>query len=671
MADNKVQQIIEILTRGAKKSEKEVKGVSNGLKNLAKQAAVAAGAYFGGKMLLDGIQQSVKLFAQQELAEQKLRFAAGASTDQLIKQAKALQSTTKFGDEAVIAQQAYVKSLGVSTKQTEEIIAASVDLASAMGISLESAVMNTTKTLSGMQGELGEKLPAAFKELTAEQLKAGEGIKFIAEQFKGTAEVEAQTFSGSMQQITNKLGDAQEALGKVFGPMMLKVAGFIERAATAAADFMTNITQTDLENTIDDLKELGVEGNAVLMLENVKLTDAVKKVNAELKHTKTRYNDVESVQKKIKELSDTSNEEKKMASFLDDKSKKYVRLLSYETALDDFQAGRIKMENGLIDVINLRSGKVKKMTEIELQSMVNLTQTTFDNLKLQEGSLNSITKESQVSLEKNANEIKHLSEVLKLLKERDRINSQIANNKKIINDEGRTEIDIQNELLGITSAPPIPFTEDEDAEFFGDDERTAFENYSEAMFNKMVVDEQARQSEEENLRLRNQFIATYPEEAGQLGMLSETKQKMEKVEEKLFQKSKAKKISETIQNTFKSANALFGEYTKTYAPPLGQILGAAAYVATIAKGKKDVEQIKKAQYGADFVTSGPEMLMVGEGSGPERVQVTPLVDPNIDGPQGQGATINISGNVMSDDFVENTLIEKIREATRMGENLGI
>ena len=27
MADNKVQQIIEILTRGAKKSEKEVKGV--------------------------------------------------------------------------------------------------------------------------------------------------------------------------------------------------------------------------------------------------------------------------------------------------------------------------------------------------------------------------------------------------------------------------------------------------------------------------------------------------------------------------------------------------------------------------------------------------------------------------------------------------------------------
>ena len=101
MADNKVQQIIEILTRGAKKSEKEVKGVSNGLKNLAKQAAVAAGAYFGARALLGGIKASIDLFAQQELAEKKLRFAAGASTDQLIKQAKALQSVTIFGDEAI------------------------------------------------------------------------------------------------------------------------------------------------------------------------------------------------------------------------------------------------------------------------------------------------------------------------------------------------------------------------------------------------------------------------------------------------------------------------------------------------------------------------------------------------------------------------------------------
>lgn len=81
--------------------------------------------------------------------------------------------------------------------------------------------------------------------------------------------------------------------------------------------------------------------------------------------------------------------------------------------------------------------------------------------------------------------------------------------------------------------------------------------------------------------------------------------------------------------------------------------------------------IKKAQYGADFITSGPQMMMVGEGSGPERVQVTPLTDPNIDGPQGQGITLNISGNVLHESFVEDNVIPQIREGLRLGENIGI
>ena len=63
--------------------------------------------------------------------------------------------------------------------------------------------------------------------------------------------------------------------------------------------------------------------------------------------------------------------------------------------------------------------------------------------------------------------------------------------------------------------------------------------------------------------------------------------------------------------------------------------------------------------------------MVGEGSGPEHVQVTPLTDPNIDGPQGQGMTLNISGNVMHESFIEDDVIPKIREGLRLGEEMGV
>ena len=188
---------------------------------------------------LSGVQKSIDLFAKQELAEKKLRFAAGASTSELIKQAQALQQTTRFGDEALIAQQAYVKSLGISTEQTKEIIAASVDLAAAMGISLESAVMNTTKTLSGMQGELGEKLPAAFKKLTAEQLKAGDGIVFIREQFRGTAEEETQTLTGSLDQMSNAVGDAGEALGETLAPLIISSANAVKFLAESFQSLFT------------------------------------------------------------------------------------------------------------------------------------------------------------------------------------------------------------------------------------------------------------------------------------------------------------------------------------------------------------------------------------------------------------------------------------------------
>ena len=189
MADN--THIIEVKTKGAKKSEKEVKGVNAALGNMAKQAGLAAAAYFGSQALLGAIRSSIDLFAQQEAAEKKLSFAAGAMTESLKQQAVALQQQSRVGDEVIIAQQSYLASLGLTEQQIKDTIEASVDLAAATGMTLESAVMNTAKTLSGLAGEVGEKLGPAFRELTPEALKAGAGIQFIKEQFAGVAQADA------------------------------------------------------------------------------------------------------------------------------------------------------------------------------------------------------------------------------------------------------------------------------------------------------------------------------------------------------------------------------------------------------------------------------------------------------------------------------------------------
>ena len=96
-------------------------------------------------------------------------------------------------------------------------------------------------------------------------------------------------------------------------------------------------------------------------------------------------------------------------------------------------------------------------------------------------------------------------------------------------------------------------------------------------------------------------------------------------------------------------------------------------IAVGVMGATQIATIEMARYatGGDFVTSGPQLMMVGDNpSGQERVQVTPLGgDPNIEGPQGtSNITINVSAPLV-DDTVVDTLIPAINKAVSRGEIL--
>ena len=71
-----------------------------------------------------------------------------------------------------------------------------------------------------------------------------------------------------------------------------------------------------------------------------------------------------------------------------------------------------------------------------------------------------------------------------------------------------------------------------------------------------------------------------------------------------------------------------------------------------------------AEYGMNEVVDGATPIIAGE-AGAELVQITPLEGPNVDGPQGQGQIV-ITGNVLSKDFVEDELVEQLKESIRQG-----
>ena len=137
--------LINVTTKGAKTASSSIKRLSGSLMSLSKVAMVGA---TGGAIALGvAMKKATSAAAEQELQEKKLTQALGKNADALIKQAGALQQSSRFGDEAIIQQQAYLASIGMSEQQIREMIPVTMDLAAATGMSLESAVKNTAKTL--------------------------------------------------------------------------------------------------------------------------------------------------------------------------------------------------------------------------------------------------------------------------------------------------------------------------------------------------------------------------------------------------------------------------------------------------------------------------------------------------------------------------------------------
>ena len=202
--------------------------------------------------MIAGFSGVVEAAARQEQAEKALQVALGRTSQSLLNQASALQKVTTAGDEAIIEQQAFLASLKFTEDQIKTIIPVALDLSAATGISLESAVRNTSKTFSGLAGELGELVPQ-LRDLTQEEMKAGKAVEVLGELFEGQASKQAETLSGSLEQMSNSIGDAAEALGSLLSPIVITTANAMKTLAEGVS------------NVIERFKGFGKEIDAQLM----------------------------------------------------------------------------------------------------------------------------------------------------------------------------------------------------------------------------------------------------------------------------------------------------------------------------------------------------------------------------------------------------------------------
>ena len=175
----------------------------------------------GIKNAVSAISECSDAYEKQANAETLLRTAVKnnpylneQSVLQLKEYASHLQSISTVGDEELLPFMAQLAAAGRTQTEIQDIMNAALDVSASGAMSFESAVKNLNKTFSGLSGELGESVPQ-IKQLTKEQLKNGEAVKILAEQYSGMAKSTAGS-TGGWKQFKNTLGDLQEMIGEKF-----------------------------------------------------------------------------------------------------------------------------------------------------------------------------------------------------------------------------------------------------------------------------------------------------------------------------------------------------------------------------------------------------------------------------------------------------------------------
>ena len=199
--------IINVKEKGAKKADKNIKGLNKSLGSLKNSAMAAAGAFLGAGALVAGIKRATDAFGEQELAEKKLEASLGRTSQALLDQAAALQQVSVFGDETIISAQALIGAFVKDEEQIKLATKATLDLAAAKGMDLVVAADLVSKTLGSSTNALsryGIEVTGAVG--STERLESLTGN--LAEVFGGQALAQSETMTGSLQQMSNAVGDA-------------------------------------------------------------------------------------------------------------------------------------------------------------------------------------------------------------------------------------------------------------------------------------------------------------------------------------------------------------------------------------------------------------------------------------------------------------------------------
>lgn len=247
-AKNEATKVLNAVRDDANKLGKSLSDNFNAAKApsaalLAGVTAVGVGIAAFAKSSVDAYMEAEQAGAQLEAVLKSTGSAAGVTSEELQKQATALQSVTKFSDEAVMATQSMLLTFtNIKGGVMKDATAAALDMAQALGMDGSQAAMQLGKALNDPAAGLTklQRIGVTFTDQQKKQVEAmvaagdtagaqGVILKELQKEFGGSAEAAGGTFAGKLTILKNTFGDLQETVGKAIVDALIPLADAFSR----------------------------------------------------------------------------------------------------------------------------------------------------------------------------------------------------------------------------------------------------------------------------------------------------------------------------------------------------------------------------------------------------------------------------------------------------------
>ncbi|QDP52054.1 MAG: hypothetical protein Unbinned2514contig1001_44 [Prokaryotic dsDNA virus sp.] len=652
MPQIKDEYLIQVKTKDAKKSAKELKEVDKsigGMSNTAKTAAKALGAAGLGFALVNIGKSSISAAAQFESLKTRLTAMTGSVKEgtRLFEEFNKIAATTPFQVANVVEAGATLKAFGVDAQNMIKPVA---DLAAFMGVDVVEAASAMGRAFAGGAGAADMLRDRGVLNLIKDFKGIEDLSKITLPEFRqamedaftdpeagiaGATTLLSKTFNGAMSNMQDKVTNASAALGDLLMPAAKDTMGFMGSLAENTEEFFKQLAESELATATRQLKEMGVAAEDLAILQNL--------VNME-KHTDAILNNNDRINKSLRSAKDLT----------DDQVLALGAMVEFETKFVQAGAASRSVTERRI-VLNEK----EKLQKADIQEELNkIVDSNAELIKVQaEGG--ELDKEQ---IQRNIDQQEILTNLLRLVNERDAA-------EKALTETQQTNIDLV-ESYGESYEELVDFIDDTgsigETLFSEEDLSLARTNFGHMV--NTFMDFAKKKSGIDKMMAENSNKLALQEIKNRVGVLGAFKETA-LISARIAQ---GEAIVSTAKGAAKAIEAGF---------PLGLINAAlviaegAAQLTQISQGISQISSMPTttmktvfAAEGFDGVVDKPTQFIAGE-AGRESVNITPLErdGTNVGTGGGGGASnITISGNVLSQEFVENELADMIMEAVNRG-----